>query len=280
MDFDHDKGKDHGARPAPGKSFSDSGSKTGNGNPSFPRVPAKSNGGSTGSDRSTDAKGSGSKKPKPKTSNGKSTGISEKRKKHLETKANTGLRVALFSNHRSNMVLNEKLIDDFCHELRSCIFTELAADACGIAINSLKEWLRQGRKVHEYLSYHAQMSDAANMPKEHLQSILDEMSEADWLTFKLYTDYKQARYEGEKDDLDFIARARAKDWKAAAYRLKIRNRERYGEGEKNQVNINTGSGSIINGGITVVDYSQWILGDESGESIEIEAETVDEIPEG
>ncbi len=166
--------------------------------------------------------------------------------------------------------LTDELIAEYCAELGSCIFDELAAASVGMSVNSLKEWVRQGRAVHEFLWFNMQTHcDGTEAGEARFAAICEDLTYADWQVHKLYTERRKAKAESERADLDFISKARSKDWKAAAYRLKIRNRERYGEGEKStQVNISAGDGNFE---IQVVNYEDYVTGGESAETIEVEA---------
>jgi len=181
----------------------------------------------------------------------------------------------LFKRKGKHPFLNDQIIEDFCRNLRTCIFQELAAIEAGIAVNSMKEWLRQGRIVHEYLWDAIGTYDiGTKYGNEKLKEIVSKLTEADWVVFKFYTEATKAKAWGERDDLDFIARARSKDWRAAAYRLKIRNPEVYAETKQAPTTIvNTGD---VTQSLTVVDFGKW-MEDDQGESLEIEATDVEVI---
>lgn len=186
---------------------------------------------------------------------------------------------ALFSPSRGrNTILTDKLIQEFCEGLRHVIFQELAAAEVGILPKTLKQWLYQGRIVKEFLWDAMQEVMLSDWDREEAEKRFEEkvltLTDADWQVYKLYEAVQRAKAEGERDDLEFIARARAKDWKAAKYRLEIRNPERYrvDGGSKTQVRI---SQTDTDGKTTfeVVNYNDWVNA-ESEEPIEVEAEII------
>lgn len=195
----------------------------------------------------------------------------------LETAAEETLR-RLFDPKGKHPFLTDKIIEEFAYNLRTCIFQELAAIEAGISVNSMKEWMRQGRIVHDYLWDAICTYDiGTEYGKAKLVEITEKLSEADWVVFKFYQEAQKAKAYGERDDLDFISRARSKDWKAAKYRLTIRNRQVYSENLPAQTNVNVSTGDN-NFNLTVVDY-ETAMTDTDGEALEVEATDVDEIEE-
>lgn len=167
-------------------------------------------------------------------------------------------------------ILNDQVIAEFCTALKSSIYLETAAVIAGLSFNSLRAWLKQGKVVHEYLwDAVTTYSHDTEYSREHLQAAIDKLTEADWMVYKLYTETKLAMAMGEVEDLTYIAAARAKDWKAAKYRLTIRNREAYGENPTPSVQINTGD---TNNSFTVINYDDFVNSD-TEDAIEVEAET-------
>lgn len=168
-------------------------------------------------------------------------------------------------------ILTDGVIDEFCNCLKFCLFIELAAAECNIAPNSLKEWLRQGRRMHEYLWHYCEIyNNGTEYGTEKLKEIFAAVTPNDWQVYKFYCEVKKAKAQNEVDNLRYIQAARGKDWKASKYLLSIMNRERYSENENaNNITVNAGNDFSVK----VVDYGELITG--ADDSIEVEADEIE-----
>ncbi len=176
----------------------------------------------------------------------------------------------IFNPKSCHPYLTDALIEEYCTVIKIYMFPELAAASIGISYSSLKDWVRQGRKVHEWLWYNINLLGHSETGKSQLQEIVDALTPEDWTVYKLYKDSRLALAQSEIENLEFVNKARSKDWRAAKWLLEVQNRSRYAE-TKETLNVNvSATASDGSAKIEVINYENYV-NDPDSEIIEVQA---------
>mgnify|MGYP002413438150 CR=1 FL=1 len=121
--------------------------------------------------------------------------------------------------------LTPERLDQLCSLLRAGCWISVAARALGVHANTIGQWMKQGKALSKLVEADPELVIKNSDQKLYLQC---------------YKQVIQALAEGEAADVQRVDDAADADWRAAAWKLKIRWKKRWAEEarEKNTVNIN------------------------------------------